>query len=134
MKTFFISSLSSLIAILAIDSVWLYIMSKKFYQPNIGHLMADKVNFIPAIFFYLLYVSAISFFVVIPAFKNNYSPINIFLVGAFLGLLAYGTYDLTNHSTLKDWPTIVTLVDLVWGALLTGSVSLIAYYTLKYFS
>ncbi len=133
MKIFIISSLSALISILAIDSVWLYIMSKKFYQPNIGHLMADKVNFIPAIFFYLLYVSAISFFVVIPAFEKNVSPTYVFLVGAFLGLLAYGTYDLTNHSTLKDWPTIVTLVDLVWGALLTGAVSLIAYYITKYF-
>lgn len=133
MKIFFISSLSALISILAIDSVWLYLMSKRFYQPNIGHLMADKVNFIPAIFFYLLYVSALSFFVILPAIKNNYSPIYIFLVGAFLGLLAYGTYDLTNHSTLKDWPTIVTIVDLIWGALLTGTVSLIAYYITKYF-
>lgn len=133
MKTFIVSSLASLVSILAIDSVWLYLMSKRFYQVKIGHLMADKVNFIPAIFFYLLYVSALSFFVVIPAIKNNYMPINIFLIGAFLGLLAYGTYDLTNHSTLKDWPAIVTIVDLIWGALLTGTVSLIAYYITKYF-
>jgi uncharacterized membrane protein len=52
--------------------------------------------------------------------------VEIFLLGALLGLFGYGTYDLTNQATLKEWPTVVTVVDLVWGALLTGVVSIIA--------
>jgi len=46
------------------------------------------------------------------------------LLGAFLGLVSCATYDLSNLATLKDWPIIVTVVDLVWGATLGGLVSL----------
>jgi uncharacterized membrane protein len=134
MKIFLFNILWSLLAILAIDIVWLYTMAKRFYSLQIGHLMADTPKLGPAVVFYLLYTSALSFFVLIPAIENSYSPLKIFLIGAFFGLVAYGTYDLTNHSTLKNWPLVVTVVDLIWGALLTGVVSLIAVYLTKYFN
>jgi uncharacterized membrane protein len=46
--------------------------------------------------------------------------------GALLGLVAYGTYDLTNQATLKDWPWVVTLTDLAWGAFVTGAAAWVA--------
>jgi uncharacterized membrane protein len=49
------------------------------------------------------------------------------LLGSLLGLVTYGTYDLTNHATVRDWPWIVTVVDLAWGTVLTATVSGIGY-------
>jgi uncharacterized membrane protein len=129
MKPFIVS----LLALLAIDSVWLTVMAKKFYSQHIGHIMASSPNLVPAGAFYLVYSLGITFFVVTPAVHNNSSLTKVFLTGALLGLVAYATYDLTNHATIKNWPTIVTLVDLIWGALLTGAVSLIAFYVTKHY-
>jgi uncharacterized membrane protein len=49
------------------------------------------------------------------------------IYGAFFGLVTYATYDLTNLATLKDFPLLVTIVDLVWGMVLSASVSIVTY-------
>jgi uncharacterized membrane protein len=54
------------------------------------------------------------------------APINALFFGALLGLVSYATYDLTNLATLKDWPLIVTVVDLIWGTVLGGVVSYVS--------
>jgi len=133
MKLFFFSFFSALSAMLAIDAVWLTAMSKRFYSRYIGHLMADKPDLVPAGIFYLIYISALSVLVIVPAIKGGYAPAKTFALGALFGLAAYATYDLTNQATLKEWPAIVTLIDLAWGALLTGFVALAATAAVKYF-
>jgi uncharacterized membrane protein len=50
------------------------------------------------------------------------------LYGALFGLVCYATYDLTNLAVAKDWPLLVTLVDLAWGAVLAASVSIVTYF------
>jgi uncharacterized membrane protein len=50
------------------------------------------------------------------------------LMGAFFGLVTYATYDLTNLATIKDWPLIITLVDLIWGMTLSSALSVITYF------
>ena len=125
MKTIFIAFISSLTMILVLDSLWLGFMVKRFYLPRIGHLMSESPNFIAAAFFYFIYVTGVTFFVVYPNLLNaNLSK--VFFVGALLGVFAYGTYDLTNQATLKSWPVIVTIVDILWGLLLTGVVSVVS--------
>jgi uncharacterized membrane protein len=89
MKPFIVS----LLALLAIDSVWLTVMAKKFYSQHIGHIMASSPNLVPAGAFYLVYSLGITFFVVTPAVHNNSSLTKVFLTGALLGLVAYATYD-----------------------------------------
>jgi uncharacterized membrane protein len=84
--------------------------------------------------FYVIYIVAISIFVVLPALQGNFSVGKVFLLGAFLGLTAYATYDLTNQATLKNWPTIVTIIDLIWGAMLTGTVSALTFLITRHFS
>src|SRR5659263_419761 len=126
MKTFIIAYLSSIVPMLAIDGVWLFTMSKRFYAKRIGSLMGLSPKLIPAIFFYLVYNLGIALLVAVPAVDDGTALFRVFLLGAVLGLVAYGTYDLTNQATLKEWPTLVTLVDLAWGALLTGTVSVIS--------
>ena len=117
---------------LLIDGLWLGLAAPKFYQNNIGHLMADKVNFVPVIIFYFIYVFAILTFVVNPAVESGDLKRGI-LMAALLGLAMYSTYDLTNMATLKDWPAIVTVVDLVWGTFVTALSSGIAIKIIENF-
>ena len=122
-----------LITFFAIDAVWLFIMGKLFYMPYIGHLMSNAPLIYPAVCFYLLYCAGLVVFVVLP-YVHTSSYGNCFLYGAFFGLVAYGTYDLTNQATLRDWSLIVTLVDLGWGSMLSGVTVVITQYLAKMIS
>ena len=43
------------------------------------------------------------------------------------GLITYATYDLTNLATLKDWPVLLSIVDMLWGTFLSVSVSCVGF-------
>lgn len=124
---------ASLVSLLAIDAVWLKSTYQALYQPRLGHLFAAAPSWLPIVIFYLLYAAGVVFFAALPVLRENASLQRAFLVGAALGLVAYGTYDLTNQATMKAWPTIITVIDLAWGALLTGTVALIAVYVARRF-
>lgn len=110
----------------AIDMVWLGLVAKDFYRGQIGSLMKSDINWTAAISFYLLFIVGLVVFVITPAVgKGSWTYALVF--GAFFGLITYATYDLTNLATLKDWPILVTLVDLAWGAVLAASVSVVTY-------
>lgn len=111
---------------LAIDFVWLTLIARKFYAQHLGYLMKTNVNYAAAGLFYLLFVVGLVVFSVLPALEKSSWTQALFL-GALLGLISYATYDLTNLATVKDWPLIVTIVDMVWGIVLGASVSLISY-------
>ena len=110
------------------DAFWLGIMAKKLYTPRIGHLMAQTPNWTAAAIFYLMYIAGAMYFVVLPALKSNTPLSTVGTMGALLGFFAYATYDLTNQATLKNWSWTVTLVDLAWGALLTGTICIASVY------
>jgi len=110
-----------------IDIVWLVLVAKKFYQDQIGFLMKPDINWFAAIIFYLLFIAGLVIFVISPAVEKH-SWVHALLFGALFGLITYATYDLTNLATLKDWPLLVTVVDLIWGSVLASSISLITYF------
>lgn len=118
-------------AFFLIDMVWLGLVANKFYQSQIGFLLGP-VNWTAAIIFYLLYIVAIIIFAVHPALVAG-SIAKAVLYGALFGFFAYATYDLTNLATIKDWPILVTVVDLIWGTVLTASVAAASYYLAKTF-
>jgi uncharacterized membrane protein len=118
--------LVSLTAFLAIDMVWLSLLARSFYRQYLGVFMAPSPNWAVAISFYLLFIIGLLVFVIIPGLKANSLPATI-LKAAFFGLVTYATYDLTNLATLKDWPVLVSIVDIVWGMFLNISVSIIGY-------
>ncbi len=113
------------IAFLVIDMVWLGIIARTFYQKHLGFLMAPSINWLAAILFYLLFIVGILVFVVVPGL-NGSSLTTTLLRAALFGLITYSTYDLTNLSTVKDWPLIITVVDIIWGMVLSVSVSLVS--------
>ncbi len=112
---------------LAIDMLWLGFIAKDFYRKQIGFLMKSDINIWAAGIFYALFVLALVVFVISPAVEKG-SFVTTLLLGAFFGLVTYATYDLTNLATIKDWPLLVTVVDLAWGAFIGASVSVITYF------
>lgn len=111
---------------LAIDMVWLIFVAKNFYAKQIGYLMAKNPNLFAAFIFYFIFIAGLIFFVITPALDKKMWT-HALLAGAFFGLVTYATYDLTNLATVKNWPLLVTIIDLIWGAVLSASVSLITY-------
>lgn len=114
-----------------IDIVWIGLVASKFYKTHIGFLLGP-VNWTAAMIFYLLYIVGIIIFAVYPALQTG-SLGKAIVLGALFGFFAYATYDITNLATVKDWPIIVTIVDLIWGTILTGSVAALSYLLAKTF-
>lgn len=115
------------VAFFAIDIVWIGLVAKPFYQKHLAHFLSDQVNWVAALVFYLMYIAGILIFAVYPGAAKG-SLWNAILLGGLFGLIAYATYDLTNMATLKNWPLIVTITDMLWGAVLTALVSGIGFY------
>lgn len=111
----------------AIDMMWLGVVAKNFYRSQIGTLMKSNPNWTAAIIFYLIFIVGLVVFVITPAVEKG-SWTHALLFGALFGLVCYATYDLTNLAVAKDWPLLVTIVDLAWGAVLAASVSTITYF------
>ena len=114
------------LAFLAIDAVWLSTMANLLYRPLLGDLLAPGFRLAPAVVFYAIYIAGIVFFAIRPALATGRLA-TAALNGAALGFVAYGTYDLTNQATLRDWPVIITVADMVWGTVLTASASIAGF-------
>ena len=120
----------AILVFLGIDAIWLMFIAKSFYAKNIGHLLAEKPNLVAAFIFYLLNIIGLVIFAINPAIQKN-SLINAIIFGALFGFFTYSTYDLTNLATLKDWPLIVSVIDIIWGTILSATVSGLTYVILQ---
>jgi uncharacterized membrane protein len=125
--------LATLIAFFAIDMVWLGFVARTLYRKHLGFLMAASPNWIAAIIFYLLFIVGVLVFVVLPGLEDN-SLKTTLLRAALFGLITYGTYDLTNLATVKDWPVLITVVDMAWGTVLSVAVSFVSFMVGKWLS
>ncbi|OCC22895.1 hypothetical protein MB02_14080 [Croceicoccus estronivorus] len=122
--------LASGLAFLALDAVWLSQMTARFYRPAMGDMLADKPRFLAAAAFYILYITGLLVLAVLPAVKEG-GPGRAALLGAVVGLLAYGTYDLTNQATLREWPLRLTVIDMAWGTVLTSLAACAGYCAIR---
>lgn len=113
-----------------LDAFWLAVVANKFYKSQIGQLLLEKPNMVAAVAFYVIYVVGIVVFALTPALEKD-SWLLAAGLGALFGFIAYATYDLTNLATLKDWPLKLVIVDLLWGAVLTGTVTTLSFFALK---
>ncbi len=120
----------SLVIFLVIDGIWLGLIAKNLYAQKIGHLLADKPNLIAALIFYIFFIAVLTLMVTMPAIKIG-SLSNVILFSLLFGAVTYATYDLTNLATLKDWPIMVTVIDIIWGAFVTGVVSTLTFIVFK---
>ena len=109
-----------------IDIIWIGFVARRFYDAQLGDLRAPQVNWAAAILFYLVFLVGLVVFVIEPAMAGE-SLSTALWRGAFFGLVTYATYDLTNLATLRDWPVTLVVVDMIWGVVLAGSVSVGTY-------
>jgi len=116
--------IATFFTLLGLDVLWLYFVAMKLFTKYLSHL-AGKTQMIPAVLFYLFYTVGILILVVLP-YKDD--PKKVFFMGALLGALAYGTYDLTNLATLRNWPLNFALLDISWGTLVTAVTALVASF------
>jgi uncharacterized membrane protein len=116
--------LATLGAFFVIDMIWLGLVARTFYRQQIGFLLTPHTNWVAALLFYLLFIVGIVVFVVMPGLRDTALHTTL-LRAALFGLVCYATYDLTNLATVKDWPLLVTIVDLLWGMVLSTAVGYI---------
>ena len=122
-KTFFIALLFFFI----IDVFWIYFVATPMYKQEVGSLMELKVP--PALIFYVIFLLGLIFFVINP--NQNNTLINVFLIGAFFGLVTYGTYDLTVYASMNIFSLKLVIADILWGMLLSGSVAALTVFTIN---
>lgn len=119
MKTALIAYAGTFLTLLVCDGIWLGLVARSFYRDQLGPLMLPSPNLPVAALFYLFFAAAVVVLAALPALSAG-SIATAFLYGAILGLAAYGTYDVTNLATLRNWPLAMSLVDMAWGTLLTA--------------
>jgi uncharacterized membrane protein len=124
--------LFTLIPLVVLDALWFFTM-KPFYHKYLGDLLASSARIWPTIFLYILYSIGIMVLVTLPAISGNYSMLKTVLLGALLGLVVYGVYNLTNQTMLKSWSLTVLFIDIAWGTVLTGLVSFISIWLARLF-
>jgi len=122
----------ALVIFLAIDMIWLMVISKSLYAQHLGYLMAPKAKLFAALIFYILFVFGLQFFVLNPALASSSWTMALF-AGMFFGLVTYATYDLTNLATVKDWPLLITVIDLAWGTFVSGLTSILSFLIIRLF-
>ncbi|WP_315928380.1 DUF2177 family protein [Mesorhizobium sp. SP-1A] len=133
MKTYGIAYVATGLVFLAIDAIWLTVAAQRLYRPLMGDMLVDGFRLAPAVLFYLVYIAGIVVFAILPALASDrWTTATSF--GAFLGLFAYATYDLTNQATLKNWPIMVTVADLCWGTFLTAVAATAGFFITRAFT
>lgn len=119
LKSYLAASAATFLVFVVIDFIWLSNAARLFYRPNLGALLLDRPALAPALVFYVLYGFGLALLVVRPSVDAG-SVVTALWMGGLFGLVAYGTYNLTNAATLDGWSLKVTIVDMAWGSVLTG--------------
>ena len=122
-KTFFIALLFFFI----IDVFWIYFVATPMYKQEIPSLMELKVA--PALLFYAIFLMGLIFFVVNPNQDNTL--LSVFLIGAFYGLVTYGTYDLTVYASMNIFSLKLVVADILWGMILSGAVATLTVFSIN---
>lgn len=115
---------------LIIDLLWVGVIAKNFYWSKLGYLFGE-MKWTPLIIFYIVFLFGLTYFVTSPHLESG--VMKIVFAGGLFGLVTYGTYDLVNHGTIKDWPLSITVVDLIWGAFLSALVSTLTILIYRHF-
>ncbi len=127
-----VAYVAAAVVFLGLDFVWLGLIAKGTYRSWIGHLMRDEIHAVAAVLFYLVYVVGLVIFAIAPALKDAAWQ-TAALYGALFGFFAYGTYELTNYATLKDWPFAMVAVDMAWGTALSAVAATAGYAAARQF-
>lgn len=125
MSRYLVAFISAAVIFGGLDAMWLGWAGTNLYEPNIGPIMADSFNVVPAGVFYVVYLLGMTWFAIRPGIEAGDVKVAL-LNGVLLGALCYATFDLTSQAVFKVWATKVTVFDICWGAFATGTTSTLA--------
>ena len=131
--TYVVAYIATAVVFLGLDAIWLSKVALGMYRAEVGGLLLERPNLPIAAAFYLLYVVGIVVLAIVPALADG-GWIKALLLGAVLGLVAYGTYDITNLSTLKGWSVKLALIDIAWGTALSAVSATIGFWVVRLFN
>ena len=129
----FVSYITMLFFFIVAEIIVLSNVMQPLFKKHIGFLMKEDTNFSIAAIFYFVYVAGVFWFATRAGIKSESFFVAIFS-GAFLGLLAFGTYEITNFVILKDWKIELVIIDTLWGIVITGSMAYVGYKVYNLFS
>lgn len=124
---------AALVIFVIVDALWLGTMAPRLYKPILGDILLPQFNLVPALIFYLIYPVGLVIFAVNPALKAG-GATTALLYGALFGFFTYATYDLTNHATLRNWSSVITVVDIAWGTVLGAVTAVGAWWITQRFA
>jgi uncharacterized membrane protein len=111
--------LSTAVVFLALDAVMLTRVMHPLFERHLGTQLLTDIRLMPALIFYLGYVLGLLVLVSWPALREGL-PLRALWRGAVLGAMAYGTYEFTSYTIMRNWHPSMVAVDVIWGSLLTG--------------
>ena len=122
----FLTYIVSVPVFFIVDMIWLGVIAKGFYRKALEPLITPNINWIAAIIFYLLFLVGVLIFALLPGMEKR-SLVYTIAMAALFGFIAYATYDLTNLATIRDWPLMLSIVDMIWGSFLSASTATLTY-------
>lgn len=124
---------ATLIVFAVLDAIMLSTVMKPLFERHIGHLMQSPINVGPAAVFYLFYIAGVLYLVSLPGLREG-SLMSVAIGGAVLGAVAYGTYEFTSLSIMKDWSWQMAITDTTWGAVLTATSAAAGVWAVRTFA
>jgi uncharacterized membrane protein len=118
------SYLFTLVAMFVLDMLWIEYVAIKIYKKYLSNILKDRIIWIPVVLFYLIFTLALFLFVVI----SVDSWLLALQTGTLFGFIVYSIYSLHNASLVKGWNWKVVIFDVLWGTVLTGAISVLAYF------
>jgi uncharacterized membrane protein len=132
MSSYVLPYIIAFVVFLIIDVIWLSTAGRLIYVPDLRPILREEPNLVIAFIFYIIFVAGLTYFVIVPSLSGR-TLAEAAIVGAFFGLVAYATYDLTNLSTLRDFTVRVAVIDTIWGAVLASAVTTATILLLRLF-
>lgn len=110
--------LTALVTFLVFELIWIGLLARSFYNDQIGFLLSENPNWLAAVLFYLLFIAGLLYFSILPALNDKAEKKGV-VQAAFYGLMTYGTYSLSNLSLIENWPVSITVLDMIWGTIVS---------------
>jgi uncharacterized membrane protein len=106
-----------------LDFLWLGVLMNGFYKTELGAMARLSGSSFAPVWWaaFAVYAVLVLGLVVFVLPRSHGRPSHALGFGALLGLVTYGTYDFTAYAVIAGWSLRMTLVDIVWGAVICGA-------------
>jgi uncharacterized membrane protein len=112
-----------------IDITFINLVIVKIYKSNLPEFVEIGFKAVPAILFYLIFLSGLLYFSILP--NKTYSIPQALISGGMYGLTTYATYALTVFAVMNIFNWNIVISDMIWGIFLSATVSMLTVITLS---